>query len=305
MRHFKIESEHIGSRLDQFIAGQREEFSRSYWSEQIKKGLVTVNERIYAGKYRLCEDDIVEVSENITVNHGTANILIPQPIPLNMIYETEHYCVINKQAGLVVHPGAGVSDGTLANGLIFLYPQCQNLPNWGLIHRLDKDTTGLMVVAKTLEGYCNLNTQMLGREITREYRALVMGQLRMSQKVESYLSRDPKNRLKKRSFSHPAYGKIAITHVKVLKYYGNITDILCTLETGRTHQIRVHLESIGHPLIGEQLYSNHPVARTLFPRQALHAIRLSFKEPCNPTGNMMDFTVSLPEDLERFISLHL
>jgi 23S rRNA pseudouridine1911/1915/1917 synthase len=302
MRHFDVPKESVGLRLDQFIAAQRPEFSRSYWTEQIKKGFVQLNGQSALPKTHLVQSDKIEVSIDIQNAHGDPMILIASPVDLNIIHETEHYCVINKPAGLVVHPGAGISEGTLANGLVYLHPHCQNLPNWGLVHRLDKDTTGLMVVAKTLEGYCHLNAQMLNREVSREYRALVMGQLRMNQRIESYLSRDPKNRLKKRSTSHPEYGKLAITHVKVKQHYAQMTDIICILETGRTHQIRVHLESIGHPLIGEQLYSRHPVAKQMFGRQALHAATLKFKEPCTDKESLVTFHAPLPDDFEELLS---
>jgi len=302
MQPFNITEEFVGLRLDQFVATQHDQYSRTYWSAQIKQGLVMVNDKVCTGKYRLIEGDCVQISANLTQHHGDAAILIPQDIPLNIIYETEHYCVLNKAAGCVVHPGAGVSEGTLANGLIYAYPACQNLPNWGLVHRLDKDTTGLMVVAKSLEGYCDLNTQMLAREISRKYRALVMGRVRMPQTITSYLSRDPKNRLKKRSSSYPAHGKIAITHITILNHYKDITEIQCVLETGRTHQIRVQLESIGHPIIGEPLYSNHPRARGLFHRQALHAEHLSLREPGNSIPTMMHFVAPIPDDFEQLIA---
>lgn len=302
MQHFEISLEHIGLRLDQFIAASRPEFSRSYWTEQIKKGLVRINDNKSLPKTRLVESDKVSVSDDIKSNHGEPMTLVPEDIALDFIHDSEHYCVVNKPAGLIVHPGAGVSAGTLANGLVYLYPQCQNLPNWGLIHRLDKDTTGLMMIAKTLEGYCHLNNQMLHREISREYRALVIGQVRMGQRIESYLGRDPQNRLKKRSSTHPEYGKIAITHVHINQRFNAMTDITCILETGRTHQIRVHLESIGHALIGEQLYSRHPAAKQLFPRQALHAATLKFKEPCTDATELRTFVAPLPADFEELLA---
>lgn len=299
--------QHIGpldkkTRIDKWLSEQYPQFSRAYWTECLKQGLFLLNGAQPQPKTTVKEGDVLEwLWDEPGFPAATTQYLDFRSEPGNLEYlaTTEHYAVIDKPVGLVVHPGAGVHSGTLANFLTHDHPSNVQLPNWGLIHRLDKDTSGLMVVALTLEGYHALTQQMLCRDISRIYWAVVFGIVRYSQTIDVPIGRDPSNRLKKKVMPHSERARRACTHVRVLERFAHSTLVECELETGRTHQIRVHLEHLGYPLLGEQLYSRQTAARALFPRQALHARELHFNDPIS--GERVNFESTLPEDLAQLV----
>ncbi|HEY0663731.1 MAG TPA: RluA family pseudouridine synthase, partial [Thiobacillaceae bacterium] len=222
----------------------------------------------------------------------------PQDIPLDVLFEDDALLVVNKPVGLVVHPGSGNPHGTLLNALLHRVPQVAELPRAGIVHRLDKDTSGLLVVAKTLEAHTDLVRQLQARTVKREYLALVYGEIVHSGTVDAPLARDPFNRTK-RAVHHA--GKEAVTHYEVVERFPGVTLVRCKLETGRTHQIRVHMQHIGHPLVGEQVYSasrrgHHRIA---FARQALHAERLGLIHPL--THEYMQWECPLPPDFASLL----
>jgi 23S rRNA pseudouridine1911/1915/1917 synthase len=232
-----------------------------------------------------------------------------EDIPLNVVYEDDDILVINKPAGLVVHPAAGNYSGTLLNALLYRYPGIENVPRAGIVHRLDKDTTGLMVVAKTLQAQTQLVNQLQDRSMGREYEAITMGVMTGGGVVEAPIARHPTQRTKM-SVAPEGMGKEAITHYRVLNKFNAHTHIRCKLETGRTHQIRVHMSHIGYPLVGDQTYFGRfrlPKGISLnlrqelqtFQRQALHARELSLWHPT--TDEYMTWDVELPEDFEKLL----
>jgi 23S rRNA pseudouridine1911/1915/1917 synthase len=234
---------------------------------------------------------------------------VPQDIPLDIRYEDDYVLVINKPAGLVVHPAAGNPDGTLQNALLHHEPALINLPRAGIVHRLDKDTTGLMVVAKTELAHKNLVAALQARDVHREYRALVVGELVAGGTVDEAIGRHPTVRT--RMAVHPT-GKPAVTHYRVEERYRGHTLLAVRLETGRTHQIRVHMAYIRHPVFGDQVYGNRlrlpggadqeliDVMRG-FKRQALHAFRLGFIHPV--TEEEVLFEAEIPDDMTELLEL--
>ncbi len=233
----------------------------------------------------------------------------PQDIPLNIVYEDEHLIVIDKPSGLVVHPAAGNPDGTLQNALLHHCPGLDCLPRSGIVHRLDKDTTGLLVVAKTLKAHKSLVDQLQCRRVHREYRALVTGSLVAGGTVDAPVGRHPTQRTRMAVVSD---GRPAVTHYQVLDRFPAHTLLAVRLETGRTHQIRVHMSHLRHPLVGDPLYAGRPrlpkgasaaltAALQGFPRQALHAIRLGFDHP--ETGEPVSWATPMAADLARLLEL--
>lgn len=219
----------------------------------------------------------------------------PEDIALDIIYEDQALVVVNKPPGLVVHPGSGNRSGTLLNALLQHEPDLAQLPRAGIVHRLDKDTSGLLVVAKTLTARTDLVRQLQARTVTREYLALVHGRIARNGKVEMPIGRHPVSRTR---MAVVARGRSAVTHYTVLERFAEATLLRCRLETGRTHQIRVHLSSIGHPLVGDAVYGRRRAALA-FPRQALHAERLALRHP--QTRRVMSWRVSPPLDMRRLI----
>ncbi len=228
---------------------------------------------------------------------------LPQDIPLDVVYEDDDLLVINKPAGLVVHPGAGCPDGTLLNGLLHRYPDIGDVPRAGIVHRLDKDTTGLMVVAKTIPAQTRLVRALQKRKITREYEAIAIGNMTGGGMVDKPIGR---HSTKRTHMAVQELGKPAITHYRVAEHFRGHTRLRLRLETGRTHQIRVHMAYLNHPLVGDPLYggkakpprqAGDDLVQTLrqFKRQALHAVMLRLDHPI--TGEKMEWHAPVPDDM--------
>ena len=228
---------------------------------------------------------------------------LAERLDLKIIKSTKQYIIISKEAGMVVHPGAGNKSGTLLNALLYEYPELNKLPRAGIVHRLDKDTSGIMVVARNESGMQSLSEQISTRSIKRIYQAFTVGKIERSGKIEAPIGRHPKNRQKQAIIDS---GREAISHYKVIESFGSYSHVEVSLETGRTHQIRVHMNHLGFPLIGDPLYgrrrrfakNTHQKLREIiesFPRQALHAAQLSFIDPA--TSKEVTFQSNLPSDL--------
>ncbi|HEM8294319.1 MULTISPECIES: 23S rRNA pseudouridine(1911/1915/1917) synthase RluD [Providencia] len=299
-----IAESQLGQRLDQALAELFPDYSRSRIKEWILDDRVQVN-----GKVINKPKEKVLGSEQILIDAliEEDNRWEPQDIPLNIIYEDEDILIINKPRGLVVHPGAGNPDGTILNALLYRYPEIVDVPRAGIVHRLDKDTTGLMVVAKTVPAQTHLVESLQLREITREYEAVAVGRMTAGGMVEEPISRHPTKRT--HMAVHPM-GKPAVTHYRIMEHFRAHTRLRLRLETGRTHQIRVHMAHINHPLIGDQLYGGRPrplkgateefleVMRN-FDRQALHATMLRLYHPIS--GIQMEWHAPLPDDMVKLI----
>ena len=279
-----------GQRLDQALAKLLPEFSRNRIQNWIRARRISVDEAWGTTKMKVLGGEAVRVAVE-TEPDETPDA--PEAIPINVVFEDAVLLVVDKPVGLVVHPGSGNPRGTLLNGLLHRVPQVAEVPRAGIVHRLDKDTSGLMVVAKTLTAQTDLVRQLQARTVQREYLTLVYGEVDHAGTVDAPLARDPYNRTKRAV--HPM-GKPAVTHYEVVERFPGVTLLRCKLETGRTHQIRVHMQHIGHPLVGEQLYSasrrhHHKIP---FPRQALHAERLGLVHPISQAK--MQWESPLPPD---------
>jgi 23S rRNA pseudouridine1911/1915/1917 synthase len=299
----KIGPELAGKRLDQALAQLFDDYSRSRLQAWTKAGRVTVNGAQLRPRDKVTLGDRVELRALMEDQVECR----PQPIPLDIVYEDEHLLVINKPADMVVHPAAGNPDGTIQNGLLYHDASLIELPRAGIVHRLDKDTTGLMVVAKTQLAYTRLVAALAAREVKREYRALVVGKLNVGATIEQPIGRHPTQRT--RMAVNPM-GKPAITHYRVLEKFRTHTLLRVNLETGRTHQIRVHLAHMRHPIFGDPVYGGRlqipagaddglkEIMRN-FKRQALHAKRLGFEHPA--TGKPMQWEAPLPDDMAELL----
>ncbi|EGY28181.1 pseudouridine synthase [Candidatus Regiella insecticola 5.15] len=295
----------LGQRLDQALAELFPDYSRSRIKEWILADCVLVNgKKINKPKERVLGSESVTINAEIKENVHS----IPQQIPLNIVYEDDDILVINKPRGLVVHPGAGNADGTILNALLHYYPAISNVPRAGIIHRLDKDTTGLMVVAKTVPAQTHLVEALQARKITREYEAIAIGNMIAGGTVEEPIARHASKRT--HMAVHPM-GKPAVTHYRIMEHFRAHTHLRLRLETGRTHQIRVHMSFIRHPLVGDPLYGSracHPKGASDsfikilrgFDRQALHASMLRLKHPIS--GIEMEWRAALPQDIVDLIS---
>ena len=290
-------------RLDQVAAQLFPDYSRSRLQQWIREGQLTVDGKSLRGRDKLTGGETLQIQAELTAEGDWQ----AEDIPLDIVYEDDDIIVINKQAGLVVHPAAGNQDGTLLNGLLHHCPQLENIPRAGIVHRLDKDTTGLMVVAKTLQAQNNLVGQLQDRSMGREYEAVVQGQMTGGGKVDEPIGRHGTQRTK---MAVNPMGKEAVTHYRVLKKFPTHTYIRLKLETGRTHQIRVHMAHIGYPLVGDATYAprtrltkgiSPELRETLlhFGRQALHARKLGLIHPS--TGDWMEWEVDLPDDFVQLL----
>lgn len=294
-----------GQRLDQVAAQLFAEHSRSRLSAWIKEGLLTVDGAVLRPR------DIVHGGALLELNaeQEAQGEWIAQDIELDIVYEDDQLLVINKPAGLVVHPAAGHADGTLLNALLHHVPDIVNVPRAGIVHRLDKDTTGLMVVAKTIQAQTQLVDQLQKRSVSRIYECIVIGVITAGGKIDAPIGRSSSQRQR---MAVTDGGKQAISHYRVLERFRSHTHTRVKLETGRTHQIRVHMSHVGYPLVGDPVYGGRfripPAAsQTLvqslkeFPRQALHARFLELDHPV--TGQRMKWESALPDDLVWLLTL--
>ncbi len=296
----QADSQHLGQRLDQVLANLFPDYSRSRLKEWIQAGHVRLDgEVVDKPRHKILGTEVIELAAEVESEDRWE----AQDIALNIVYEDDHILVINKPAGLVVHPGAGNADGTLLNALLHHCPEIALVPRAGIVHRLDKDTTGLMVVAKTLAAQTHLVSALQARNITREYEALAIGIMTAGGMVEAPIGRHPTKR------THMAVvegGKPAVTHYRVAEKFRSHTKLRLRLETGRTHQIRVHMAHLGHPLQGDPLYGARVrlmagadettrESLQLFRRQALHAAMLRLEHPI--TGAEMTWEAPIPQDM--------
>jgi len=281
-----------GMRLDQALAQLFPQYSRNRLQVWLKAGHITIDGELAAPRR------IVDGGERVLVEPPPAPDALPkaQRMALKIVYEDAEIIVVDKPAGLVVHPGAGVPDGTLMNGLLAHAPQLAAVPRAGIVHRLDKDTSGLLVVAKTVEAQAHLAQQLAERSVRRLYLALVQGDPPASGAIDAPVGRDSRARTRM-AVTHR--GKPARTRYRVLERYGRAALVECRLETGRTHQIRVHFQHIRHPLVGDTVYRRGTRHGISFPRQALHATELSLKHP--KTGEIMTWRSPVPRDMKRLV----
>jgi len=285
-----------GLRFDQALARLVPEHSRSRLQHWIDTGSVTLDGSVVAAKRRIAGGERIVVTAPATVAAvGDA----PQAIALAVVHEDHAILVVDKPAGLVVHPGSGNRDGTLLNALLHHAPGQSALPRAGIVHRLDKDTSGLLVVAKTPAAQTDLVRQLAARTVKREYAAIVRGDLARAVTIDAPIGRHPTART---TMAVVAAGRPARTHVAPVERFGHATLVRCALETGRTHQIRVHLAAVGHPLVGDPAYGGRRGSPHVppFPRQALHAARLGLVHPATQTP--MQWSSPLPSDLAALLA---
>jgi 23S rRNA pseudouridine1911/1915/1917 synthase len=287
-----------GLRLDQALARMFPEHSRSRLQHWLRDGHIRLDARAAKPKQKIWGGEEVEIRPQ----PGPAETAFrPERIALDVVHEDEAVLVVNKPAGLVVHPASGNWHGTLLNALLEHAPCVASVPRAGIVHRLDKDTSGLLVVAKTLEAQTSLVRQLQDHTVKREYIALVHGLVKADGEVSAAVGRHPRDRIR---MAVVAGGKPALTRYRVLKRFAGATLLECSLATGRTHQIRVHMQSVGHALVGERVYRGRSKARIdarleQFPRQALHAARLAFVHPAS--GRMAGFEAPLPADMQELL----
>ncbi len=295
-----------GQRLDQVAAQLFPDYSRSRLQAWIKSGELTVDGKLMKPRDKLSSGETLRIVAEVEDEQRWE----PEDIALEVIFEDEAIIVLNKPAGLVVHPAAGHASGTLLNGLLSHCPDLASMPRAGIVHRLDKDTSGLMVVAKTLAAQNHLVSQLQARSVSREYEAICFGVMTGGGTVDKPIGRHPRQRKKMAVLAQG--GKEAITHYRLIKRFGSHTHIRCQLETGRTHQIRVHMAQIKYPLLGDPLYAGRPripkaasqlLIDTLrsFGRQALHARRLSLVHPFS--AEEVSWEAALPEDMLQLLSV--
>ena len=289
-----------GSRLDQWLAQELPQFSRNRIKAWIEAGLVTLDGRACEPKHKLRGGEAVAVQPAAAPEEGA---YAAEAIPLEIVHEDAAIIVINKPAGLVAHPAAGNWSGTLLNALLHHAPQLAGVPRAGIVHRLDKETSGLLVVAKSLEAQTALVRQLQARSVKRLYWALAVGRIDAAGTVNAALGRHPSARTKIAVLHEDDSGaRPAVTHYAPLRHYArdgfNLTLLECRLETGRTHQIRVHLQHLGHPLVGDQVYGRAPT-KGWFARQALHARELALVHPAS--GKTVAWQAPLPADMEELL----
>ena len=302
---FQLDESYLGQRIDQVAALIWNDYSRERLKQWLKDGHLLVNGNSVKPKYK-CEGDEV-LTLNVELEAQTRSL--PEDIPLNIIYEDDEILVINKPVGMVVHPGAGNSTGTLVNALLHHYPKSSELARAGLVHRIDKDTSGLLVVAKSLESQFSLSKQLAKKSVYRIYDVVVYGNIIAGGTIDEPIKRHPVDRVKMTVLPG---GKDAVTHYNVKESFQHFTRVQARLETGRTHQIRVHFSYIGYGLVGDQVYmprvrlpagSSELLADTLrgFKRQALHAAKLGLVHP--KTGEDMMFEAPWPEDFAQLVDV--
>ncbi|WP_242130504.1 RluA family pseudouridine synthase [Aestuariivivens marinum] len=313
---FTVDKGQSPLRIDKYLMNFVENATRNKIQAAAKNGSIVVNGTPVKSNYKVKPNDHIRV---LFTHPPHENLLVGENIPIDVVYEDDQLLVVNKPSGMVVHPGHGNYSGTLINALIYRF---DNLPNNsserpGLVHRIDKDTSGLLVIAKTEKAMNDLSLQFAEKTSEREYVALVWGNVEANEgTVEGNIGRHPKNRLQNTVFlgDEAEKGKPAITHFKVLERLGYVTLLSCKLETGRTHQIRVHMKHIGHTLFNDERYGGEKILKgttftkykqfvencfKVLPRQALHAKTLGFKHP--KTGIFMQFDTPIPDDMQQCI----
>lgn len=295
----KLTSDVCGIRLDKVLSTLVSQYSRGRIQQWIENGHVTVDGHIVRGKTTVYGDETVIILPQAAPEEQAFK---PEQMALSIVHEDAAILVIDKPAGLVVHPAAGNWSGTLLNGLLHYLPSMAGVPRAGIVHRLDKDTSGLMVVAKTLQAHTDLVRQLQARTVKREYLALVWGTPHISGRVDAAIGRHPRDRLKMAVLEN-ATAKPAVTHFQRIasgSHGGRPVSLMrCQLETGRTHQIRVHMQSIGCPLVGDALYGK-PHLSSAFGRQALHAYRLGLLHPAS--GVACEWSSPLPQDFASLLA---
>ena len=316
--HFRVvvDKGQAMTRVDKYLFERIVNASRNRIQKAAEAGCVMANGKAVKSNYKIKPLDVITLMMD---RPRYENEIIPENIPLDIVYEDDALMVINKPAGLVVHPGHGNYTGTLVNAIAWHlkdHPEYDaNDPQVGLVHRIDKDTSGLLVVAKTPDAKTNLGLQFFNKTTRRRYQALVWGVMENdSGTIVGNIARNPKDRMQMAVFSDPEVGKHAVTHYNVIERIGYVTRVECILETGRTHQIRVHMKHIGHVLFNDERYGGHEILKgthfskykqfvnncfDICPRQALHAMTLGFKHPV--TGQEIDFTSPLPTDMTLLI----
>jgi 23S rRNA pseudouridine1911/1915/1917 synthase len=288
-----------GARLDSSLAEMLPDYSRSKITTWIKSGDALINQKTFKPKDKVSGSEIV----CLTLNQKQSNDWVAEKIPLNIVYEDEDIIVVNKQFGLVTHPGAGNWSGTLANALLYYDPALSTLDRAGIVHRLDKNTSGLMVVARNEKSQKYLVEQLQNHSVDREYSAIVYGHMIAGGTVDEPIGRDSKDRVKQAVLMS---GKEATTHYRAIDRFKSHTHVKAILETGRTHQIRVHLSHVGHSLIGDPMYGGRvrfpkkaseelKEALLNFKRQALHSKKLTLTHPVS--GELMSWKAPLPDDM--------
>jgi len=310
---FVVPDDMVGKRLDQVLAQQLSDYSRSRLQQWLKSGFVLLDGEVPRIKDKVKGGETVEVQiENALEDSKPPENWAAQPIDLNIVFEDDALIIVNKPVGLVVHPGAGNLDGTMVNALVNHLPELANIPRAGVIHRLDKDTSGILVVAKTLAAHNALTQKLQDRAFNREYQAIVMGVMTGGGKVDAPIGRHPTHRTKMAVLPHSKTAKEAITHYRIGQRFRAHTLVNVKLETGRTHQIRVHMAHINYPIVGDAVYagrmripanSSEQFIEGLrnFKRQALHARLLGFEHPM--TGKYMEWQAEMPEDMQQLIEL--
>ena len=304
VKNIKLSSFHAGSRLDIVIAKEYPEYSRTHIKRWIERGFLTLNGKQVKPRTKIMGSEIVEIraEEEELIKD------LPEDIDIDIIFEDEDLIVVNKASNLVVHPGAGNKKGTLVNGLLAYNKNLSFLPRAGIVHRLDKNTSGLLISAKNESTYINLVRQLKERLISRKYLALVVGEPISGGKIDEPLGRHPRFRTKQAVIKK---GKNALTFYKIVEKYQGYSLLEASLSTGRTHQIRVHFSYLGYPIVGDNTYGGKrkfpagisEMTRekiSQFPRQALHASKLQFRHP--QTGNKVSLHAPLPRDMSDLIS---
>ena len=312
--NFVVDKGQESLRLDKFLMNRIENSTRNKIQKAVKSNSIYVNGFPVKSNYKVKPYDKIQVLFSYPPHE---NLLIPENIPLNFIYEDDQFVIVNKPPGMVVHPGHGNYSGTMINGLMHRFEKLPFNTNLrpGLVHRIDKDTSGLLVVAKLESAMTFLAKQFYDKTTTREYLALVWGNVEKTQgTIEGNIGRNPKNRLQMKVFPENNFGKFAITHYTVIKRFGYVTLVSCKLETGRTHQIRVHMKYIGQAIFNDKRYGGDQILKgtnftkyrqfvencfKTIPRQALHAKTLGFIHP--KTNKYISFDSDLPQDFENVI----